>query len=388
MFAHRTEWDLTTNAFTKAVESARALRKDLIDLTASNPTTAGFVYSPALLQSLASPAALSYDPDPNGLLVARNAVCSYYASLGVTVRPADLFLTVSTSEAYSYCFRLLCGPGDEVLIARPSYPLFEFLAQIQDVNLATFPLIYDHGWQVDFHSLEQAITSRTRAIIVVHPNNPTGSYVKREEMERLSALCAARGIAIIADEVFFDFNLTTVEQRSFTTQSRALTFTLSGLSKISGLPQMKLAWLAVTGPEALVQQAAQRLEVIADTYLSPSAPVQHAAAAMLDSRHDFQLQVRRRITRNLAELDSQLSSTPACSRLDLEAGWSAILRVPRTRTDEQLALALIERCGVIVHPGHFFDFEEEGHLVLSLLTPEDIFALGVKRVFEFLSAAH
>jgi aspartate/methionine/tyrosine aminotransferase len=388
MFSSRTSWNLSPNRFTTALEKKKKSGSELLDLTASNPTTSGLSYdADAILSSLKNPAAMTYEPESKGLLVARNAVAEYYAALPepVTVSPENIILTTSTSEAYSYAFRLLCEPGDEVLIPQPSYPLFDFLATIQDVRLVPYSLIYDHGWQIDFNSLRSAISPRTRGVIVVHPNNPTGSYVKGSELSELNEICSAKDMAIIADEVFLDYPLVENSAQSFAANRGALTFTLSGLSKISGLPQMKVAWMAVSGPNAIAHDALSRLDVIADTYLSMNAPIQLATPSLLDCRKDFQAQLRARLRANLAELDSQIAAQHHCTRLSVEGGWYATLRVPVTQSDEELAIALIEKESVIVHPGHFFDFEQDGFLILSLLTAEDVFKEGVKRVLQFLT---
>src|SRR5215472_5413351 len=291
MFAERTRWNLAANRLSEALTRHRAGGRKLLDLSASNPTECGFQYDQqSILGALCSQEALRYHPDPLGLQSARDAVSDYYAGLAVGVDAASLVLTTSTSEAYSFVFRLLCNPGDEVLIPTPSYPLFDFLADIQDVRLVRYALFYDHGWHIDLHALEQSITPRTRGIIVVHPNNPTGHFTKPDEMRRLSEICGARGMSIIADEVFLDFGLEGRPQ-SFAANQDALTFTMSGLSKISGLPQMKLAWLLVSGPTEAKREALARLEVIADTYLSLNAPIQLAARSLLEQRHGFQKQL-------------------------------------------------------------------------------------------------
>jgi aspartate/methionine/tyrosine aminotransferase len=381
MFTKRTNWNLTANRLSAALASHRAMGKPLLDLTVSNPTECGFEYDgAAILDALRNPAALIYEPNPRGLEAARRAVAGYYAEREESVSAEDIFLTTSTSEAYSYLFRTLCDPGDELLIPAPSYPLFDFLADIQDVSLVRYPLLYDHGWQIDFHALELAITPRARGVIVVHPNNPTGHYAKSTEMARLNSICAAREMAIIADEVFLDFALDGQRPGSFATNREALTFTLSGLSKISGLPQMKAAWLIAGGPEQSKRQALARLEVIADTYLSVNAPVQLAMPKFLEQRHDFQRQVMERVRRNLTELDRQLAAQKACSRLKVEGGWCATVRVPATRSDEEFAIELLNAHGVSVHPGHFYDFPSEGTLIVSLLTPEPVFAEGTRRL--------
>ncbi len=334
------------------------------------------------MRALCSPAALGYHPDPRGLKSAREAVAGYYAERGDRVSVDDMVLTTSTSEAYSFVFRLLCNPGDELLIPTPSYPLFDFLADLQDVKLKPYPLIYDHGWQIDFHALESAIGERTRGIILVHPNNPTGHFTKPSEFAELNRLCATRGLALIADEVFLDFGLAAERPFSFSANPEAPSFTLSGLSKISGLPQMKFAWLIVSGPEDWKREALARLEVIADTYLSMNAPIQHAAPVFLKQRYGFQRQLMDRVRANLQELDRQLAAQTHCSRLEIEAGWYAVLRVPATRSDEDLAIELLEKHDVYVHPGHFYDFPREGFLVVSLITPAVDFAEGIREVLE------
>jgi len=378
MFAKRTNWDITPNRLSEALAAHRAAGKPLIDLTMSNPTECGFEYdSSAILDALRNPAALAYEPNPRGLESARRAVSGYYADREEKVSAEDIFLTTSTSEAYSFVFRTLCNPGDELLIPSPSYPLFDFLADIQDVSLVRYPLLYDHGWQIDFHALEQVITPRTRGVIVVHPNNPTGHFAKQTEIAKLNSICSARELAIIADEVFLDFALDGNRAASFAANRGAATFTLSGLSKISGLPQMKAAWLVVSGPQEWKSEALGRLEVIADTYLSVNAPVQLAIPRFLEERHGFQKQVMSRVRRNLAELDRQLAGQKAVSRLKVEGGWCAVLRVPATRSDEDLAINLLAARGVSVQPGHFFDFPSDGNLVVSLITAEAEFSRGL-----------
>jgi len=385
IFARRTDWDLTTNRYTQALEAHLQAGKELLDLTASNPTVIGLSYGgDALLQALSNREALRYEPQPKGLLCARQAVALYYVERGVALSPDDLILTTSTSEGYSFVFRLLCDPGDALLVPTPSYPLFDFLANIQDVKLFPYELVYDHGWQVDLPSVQAAMqrakADRThcRAVLVVHPNNPTGSFVKPHEQEQLNGICGENDMAIIADEVFLDYSISGQRAPSFANNQVALTFTLSGLSKISALPQMKVAWIAVSGPPALQQEALSRLEVIADTYLSMNAPVQLAVPAMLDERHSIQAQLIERVRQNLAELDAQLAAWPACSRLELDGGWYAVLRVPVIVSDEELAIALLQKSGVLVQPGHFYDFAGNGHLIVSLITEPETFAAGIR----------
>jgi alanine-synthesizing transaminase len=381
MFASRTNWNLTENRLTQAIAEHRRAGRALIDLTLSNPTEAGFSYdATAILSALQNPNSLHYEPAPQGLLSAREAVANYYAEKKAAVSPTELFLTTSTSEAYSYLFRLLCNPGDEVLIPSPSYPLFDFLADLNDVALVRYPLVYDHGWQIDFASLERAITPRTRAAIVVHPNNPTGNYAKASEQSQLAALCAKNNLAIISDEVFLDFSLEGTTATTFAAQNSALTFSLSGLSKLCGLPQMKSAWIALSGPENLKQDARRRLEVIADSYLSMNAPVQHSLPALLQTRTQFRAQLIAHAHANLVAFDDMLAAQSSCSRLVCEAGWNAVLRVPATSSDEDLALDFLQHQGVLVHPGHFYDFPQDGYLVLSLITPKLDFAEGTRRL--------
>lgn len=430
MFSERTNWRLAQNRFTQAVEEARARGTKLLDLTASNPTRVGLRYdAAAILGALGSERALDYDPQAKGLLSAREAVARYYrgqcsgerdvASNGSTagspgkvavIDPGRIVLTASTSEGYSYVFRLLCNAGDELLVPKPSYPLFEFLADLQDVKLVPYPLIYDHGWQMDFHSMEKAVTARTRGVVVVHPNNPTGSYVHAEERPTLNEFCRAHGLALIVDEVFLDYGLEDSKDgntgslhapmdrqaplhglgrddrvASFTGNRNVLTFTLSGLSKISALPQMKVAWVVTSGPEEIANAGMARLEVIADTYLSMNAPIQWAVPELLELRSDIQQQLMLRVKANLTELDRQLAAQQSCERLCVEGGWYAVLRVPVTRSDEELAIELVREKSVLVHPGHFYDFESDGYLVLSLITMEQEFAEGMGRVLQYLN---
>jgi alanine-synthesizing transaminase len=387
MFASRTNWRLETNRLTRALEEHRRSGKKLFDLTTSNPTTCGFAYPEReILAALTDPRGLVYRPESKGLREAREAVAEYYAGrVGFSVSPQQvdperILLASGTSEAYSHIFRLLCEAGDEILVPAPSYPLFEFLADLADVRLVPYPLLYDHGWQIDFTSLRGALTPRSRAVLVVHPNNPTGSFVKPREAAELAEICAAREMAIVADEVFLDYAGTAKPAQTFALSDAALTFTLSGLSKISLLPQMKLAWTVVSGPETVVQKTVGRLEIIADTYLSPSTPVQLALPKLLSLRHTLQAQLQQRISANLIALDSGLRESNSLARLDREGGWYAILRIPVTSTDDEVTIALLERCSVLVHPGHFFNFSREGFLVLSLITPEAQFKEGVWRL--------
>jgi aspartate/methionine/tyrosine aminotransferase len=394
-FARRTSWNLTTNRYTEALAAHRRAGREVLDLTASNPTTIGLCYrEDKLLKALVHGEALTYNPEPQGLRAAREAVSTYYAAHGSQVSPDNLLLTTSTSEAYSFLFRLLCDPGDTVLVPAPSYPLFDFLADLHDVKLEPYELVYDHGWQIDFHSAQIAIerasqsASRCRAVLAVHPNNPTGSFVKPREAEELNRICAANEMAIVADEVFLDYSLTKDPPLTFSSNSTVLTFTLSGLSKISGLPQMKIAWIAASGPQPLLSDAMGRLEVIADTYLSMNAPLQWAVPVMLEERYGIQDQLRQRMIANLALLDSELASQELCRRLEVEGGWYAVLRVPLVGSDEDLAIAVLRETGVLVQPGHSYDFAADGYLVISLITPGDEFAEGIRRLVAFVAGFH
>ncbi len=386
----------------QALRERRAAGREVLDLTASNPTQCGFAYDEAgILAALGDREALVYDPEPRGMLRAREAVCAYYAARGAVVDPQRIFLTTGTSEAYSWLFRLLCDAGDEVLIATPSYPLFDFLAQIEDVRLVSYPMVYDHGWQIDLAELRERITagaeSRIRAIAVVHPNNPTGHYTKAAERRELERICAEYGLALIVDEVFLDYTAEgesplrghdhRAEGKSFGVgEHSCLTFVLSGISKIAALPQMKAAWIAGFGPERELSEALARLEVVADTFLSMNAPVQCALPAWLEGCGGIQEQIRMRTWANLRNLDQILLRNPAVTRLKVEAGWYAVLRVPAVGRDEDLAVRLVEERGVYVHPGSFFGFGEAGWLVVSLLTPEEEFLKGVRVICAEFSA--
>jgi alanine-synthesizing transaminase len=389
MFSHRTNWRLSPNAFTLAIAEARALGHGILDLTVSNPTEAGVrPDSETVLAALANPATMLYDPQPRGLLSARQAVCRYYRESHdvFDLDPEHLILTTSTSEAYTYVFRLLANPGDEILVPKPSYPLFEFLADLADVKLIPYPLLYDHGWQIDFDSLYKTASAQSRAVILVHPNNPTGSYVSASETAALNAFCRDYSLALIVDEVFLDYAHDGAPRSSFVSNSDALTFTLSGVSKIAALPQMKLAWVATSGPKEIISEAGARLEIIADTYLSMNAPVQLAAPVLLEQRKQIQPILLDRLRANLAELDRQLALHPSCARLQVEGGWYAVLRVPVLGTDEELAIDLARKISVIVHPGHFYDFPGEGHLVLSLIGEPVAFREGVSRLLQVVEA--
>jgi alanine-synthesizing transaminase len=337
------------------------------------------------MAALADSRALRYDPQPAGSLAAREAVCRYYASAGHMVEPDRVLLTASTSEAYQYLFKLLTDPGDEVLVPRPSYPLFEFLATMESLRVVSYPLVYHGGWSIDCDALAVAITKRTRAIVLVNPNNPTGSFLKRGELRFLESL----GLPLISDEVFADyaFNADPQRVRTLAGSTDAPAFSMSGLSKIAGLPQMKLGWIVISGPPAARAESRDKLEWIADTYLSVSTPVQQAAPHLLELGKGIQTQIAARVRANLAWLESAIGADSPCRTLAVEGGWYATLQVPRIRREEEWALDLLEKDSVLVQPGFFFDFESEAFLVLSLLTPTKTFREGCHRLLARVDGA-
>lgn len=375
-YSSRLQWSVAPNALSIALEKQRRSGIPILDLTQSNPTAAGIVY-PQIFDALASPAVINYEPVARGLLRAREAVSEYYES---AVPPARILLTSSTSEAYTYLFKLLCDPGSEVLVPRPSYPLFDMLAQLECVQVVHYPLHYHDGWFVDLAVLGKAITERTRAVVFVNPNNPTGSFLKQKEYAEIASLCSRHGIALICDEVFSDYPLAIDSQgmTTLTNQSDCLSFSLSGLSKVSGLPQMKLGWIVASGPGH--DQALQRLEWIADTFLSVGTPVQCAAPVLLEARHPIQQQIRIRTATNLKLVREAIKDSP-CRSLHVEGGWYVTLQVPKIRSEEAWTLELLNR-GVLVHPGFFFDFQAEAFLVISLLTETPILEQGMEHILE------
>ena len=380
MFSSRLNWSLRTNRLSALLDERRKSGAQILDLTESNPTRASLIYPEAeILAALSDASALRYHPSPRGLDTARDAVAAYYYDRGTQIPVENILLTASTSEAYAYLFKLLENPGDEILAPRPSYPLFEFLAGLESVHIRQYPLRYDGIWHVDFDALEQAITPRTRGIVVVNPNNPTGSFLKRAELEHLDSLAADRGLAILSDEVFRDYAFGEEAERVSTLagKRRALTFSMSGLSKIAGLPQMKLGWIIANGPTS--DQAMDALELIADTYLSVSTPAQVALPRLLALSSAVMQQIRERTASNLARLRGIMQDSPA-TLLKIEGGWYAVLQVPRTRSEEEWALTLLDECGVLVQPGFFFDFEAEAFLVISLLPEPATFTEGVSRL--------
>ena len=379
-YSRRLSWSVPLSPLALLVEEKIARGVVLLDLTSSNPTRASLPYSETLLSALTHPAGLVYQPDPAGVPAARAAIAGYYAERGYAVDPEHLVLTASTSEAYAWLFKLLCDPGDAVLVPQPSYPLFDYLAALESVLLRPYPLGFDGHWYLDVAELER-VSGGARAALLVHPNNPTGSFLSRTEWEALVALAEVRGLALVVDEVFSDFGFTTSDDRldSTVSETRVLTFTLSGLSKVVGLPQLKLGWIHVGGPTVEVEEALARLELVADTYLSVSTPVALATPRLLAERRQLAGPIARRTADNLALVAAAVQDSPV-SLLPVSGGWYAMLRLPRTQSDEAWALTLVERDGVLVQPGYFYDVPLEACLVISLLTPPEILKEGLGRL--------
>ena len=381
MFSSRFHWDFRPNRLTELLAAKRREGAAVLDLTESNPTHAGFLYPPEMMRAFDDPRAIDYQPAPAGSLDAREAVAAYYAARGCPVEATRILLTASTSEAYAYLFKLLANAGDNVLAPRPSYPLFDYLANMESLEVRQYPLVYQGGWAIDLEGLGAAITERTRAVVVVHPNNPTGSFVKRAELDALAGLCRERSLALISDEVFSDYAFAPDHNRaaSLAGVTDCLAFSMSGLSKIAGLPQMKLGWIVVSGPTALRTEAFEKLEWIADTYLSVSTPVQCAAGALLEAGEQVQMQIRERCATHLSVAREALAGS-AANILAVEGGWYITVQVPRVRSEEEWSLELLAREDVLVQPGFFYDFPSEAYLVVSLLTAPGIFREGIARL--------
>lgn len=368
MFSRRIAWSLEPNENSLLLQARRASSARILDLTESNPTRAGLHYPPEILNAFCDPRSLYYEPAPWGLDTARQAVAREHR-----VDVDRVMITAGTSESYGYLFKLLCNPGDRVLTPRPSYPLFEFLAKLESVDVAQYSLRYDGAWHIDFASLEGQITPRTRAILLVNPNNPTGSYVTPREIEQLARICATHKLSLVSDEVFFGYPFGAMPHCDWSpVAEHSLVFQLNGLSKMAGLPQMKAGWILLDGPAALRAEASERLELIADTFLSVSTPVQHALPALLRHGTVVREQIQQRTRENLAWLAS------VAYPLNAQGGWYAILRLPPGVDEQQLALGLLRDHGVLVQPGFFYDFEDDGYVVLSLLTKPGEFREGVE----------
>jgi len=384
MFSVRTRWDLVPNRLSRLLAERRRSRARILDLTETNPTQVGLQPPRGVLELLADPAGLSYAPTPLGALETRAMVAGDFARRGVPIAPERVVLTASTSEAYAFLFKLLCDPGDEVLVPEPGYPLFDYLAGLDGVAPRSYPLRHDGEWHLDTGALRDAVTSRTRAIVVVNPGNPTGSFLKSGEASGLEALAAERGLSLVSDEVFADYSFTEDPRRvsSLATDGPVLKFTLGGLSKSCGLPQLKLGWIAVTGPTAARDEALERLEVVADTYLSVSTPVQLAALRLLARQEELRAPIASRVRDNLARVRAAIGPDSPATLLAPEGGWSAVLRVPATEGDEERAVRLLRDRDVLVHPGTFYGFADGAHLVLSLLVDPGVLADGLSRVLE------
>jgi aspartate/methionine/tyrosine aminotransferase len=389
MPSRRVPSDLEPTPWARLLERRRGAGDRLLDLTEANPTRVGLAtLSPADLAALSTEAAARYDPDPRGSAGARRAVERYYAARGLRVDPEYIVLTSGTSEAYTHVFRLLADPGEIILVPAPSYPLFEPLAALEGLRLERYRLAWDGAWHLDLDSVERAMTAGVRGVVVVQPNHPTGSCLEAGELERLESLCEGRGAAILADEVFGDFPRppSIGPLPSLAGRARVPTFVLSGLSKVCGLPGLKLSWIALAGPGAARAGLLRGLEWIADLFLSVSSPVQAALPRLLEARHAFQARVRERLARNLGAIDSLVRRRPELELLPAAGGWVAVLRVPGVRSEEAWALALLER-GVVVHPGHLYDFEREAYLVLSLVVEPEPFAEGLARLEALLASS-
>lgn len=386
-FSKRTSWPGGSNPLSGLLEAKRSRGEEVLDLTQSNPTCSDFKYlDPGLLSDLQDPANLKYEPDPRGILEARKAVAEYYLRQGIAVDPERIFLLSSTSEAYAFLFRLLADPGDRILSPKPSYPLFDFLSDLSDTRLEKYGLVYREGrWEIDFSSLRNLLADAPKAVLCVHPNNPTGHFISPEEKKVFFSGIDPQKTAVIADEVFFDFSFSpALKKESFASENPALTFTLSGISKILGLPQMKLSWIVISGPEDLCAEAAKKLEIIADTYLSVNTPVQRALAAWLGKGGAMTREILDRVQANHLFLNKAVSGFPSASVLASEGGWHAVLKLDSGRTDEEIALDLLRDHGVLTHPGYLFDFEDGAYLVLSLLPAPEIFERGVAKLLDGL----
>ena len=392
MTSSRLPDNLQPNALSIAIEDKRRRKAPFIDLTESNPTRVGLSYPADLFEALTNPKGLEYDPLPLGLWSARAAVAADFRRRGTVLSADRVAVTASTSEAYGLLFKLLCDPGDAVLVPRPSYPLFEHLTRLEGVSTIAYGLEYHGSWRIDIDSIANAesrrapihgVPGRVRAVLVVSPNNPTGSFLHRDDLEALTKLCASKGWALIGDEVFADYPLDPAPHAvSVLAQQDVLTFGLGGLSKSAGLPQVKLGWIGFGGPPAKVDEAIAGYEMVADTYLSVSTPVQLAAPILIERGAAIRKQIQARVAANLASLRDKASAFPSITVLPVEAGWSAVLQVPAVQSEEALALALLEQDDVLVHPGYFFDFATEAFVVVSLLLEPEKFAIGIAAVLK------
>jgi len=384
MFSSRVPGDLGPNSVAAAVERMRLSGRGFDDLTVSNPTEAGIDYPADLLANLSDQRVLKYEPLPFGLPSAREAVAQEYARHGVRIPPSHIVLTASSSESYAWLFKLLCDPGESVLVPTPSYPLFEHLTRLENVHALPYRTEYHGTWGIDVEDLRYAIDETTRAILVVSPNNPTGAWLKRDEMAAIVELCAAHHLVLIGDEVFADYPIDPAPGaiRTVVDQEEVLSISLGGLSKAIGLPQLKLGWMALRGPTSCLRPALMRLEIVADAYLSVGTAVQVAAPALLDQGHAIRRQILQRVVANYRTLQQAVGRWPSCQVLRAEGGWSAVIRIPHTMPEDERVIRLLERDHVLVHPGYFFDFPRDGYLVVSLLIRPDVFRTATDRLFE------
>ena len=383
MISSRLPKSFETNAVTRAVAAKRRSARPIIDLTETNPTAAGFAYPQNLLEPLANPRALEYDPQPLGLWNARAAVAADFRRRGIVISADRVALTSSTSEAYALLFKLLCDAGDAVLVPHPSYPLFEHLTALESVNAVPYALEHHGAWRIDIDSIARAGNDRVRAILVVSPNNPTGSFLHKDDLAALSEIASANRLAIIGDEVFADYTLDPAPNAApVLSGAEVLTFSLGGLSKSAGLPQLKLGWIGFGGASSAVDEALAAYELIADTYLSVSTPVQAAAAELIEQGTAIRAQILARVRRNLDSLRQAAAAFPAVDVLSVEGGWSAIVQVPQLRTEEALVLELLEKDDVLVHPGYFFDLAREAFIVVSLLVEPARFDRAIAAVLK------
>ena len=386
MFSRRTSWSNHPNKLSTAFEQRLRAGLPVIDLTLSNPTQAKIDYPVTeLLASLQNTRVLSYQPDPRGLLTARQAVCDYYAGKNAVLDPSDIFLTASTSESYSTLMKLLCEVGDTILVPSPSYPLFEYLAQINDVGLRNYSLAYDGRWHIEIASVKSAITPNTRAIVIINPHNPTGEFLQADEYAEIVRIATDHNCALIVDEVFIDYKF---DRAGFSQTTAAaadlLTFTLNGLSKLAGLPQMKLGWIAVSGPEKLTTEAMSRLEIVSDTFLSVNTPVQVALSEFLKLGKEISTSILTRVKINYKHLQDSIREGSPCGVLNCDGGWNAIIQLPRTKSDEEWAMELLDKRGIFVYPGYFFDLRESGLIVVSLLQREEIFLRAITEIVDHI----
>jgi len=382
-FSKRTQWRVDANPLTEKFRSLEDSNTPVLNLTVSNPTLSQFEYlSYDLLSALGNTKNLTYNPSPHGLVEAREAVCRYYGTKGVSLSPYQVFLTANTSEAYSFVFRLLANEKDRILSPTPSYPLLEYLAQWNDIELERYPLLQKNSWKVDLEELRRKLERNPKALLLVHPNNPTGSFIHQIERNEIINMIREKQTALIVDEVFHDYALSRSSEfsGSFAGNENNLTFTLSGISKILGLPQMKLSWIVVSGPDQLIHQAVERLEVISDIYLSMSTPIQNALPAWFEKQESVQKEVLHRLTANVNTLNVELKSQKNIKFTAPDGGWAALLELPFVKSDEEWALLFLEKKNVLLHPGYLFDFSEGSFLVASLLTPPDIFQEGIQRI--------